>query len=161
TAEERLMEIVAQRKAVGESLQVWHLPLSHVEEAHRVAQSVGLVRRELREREQVVETAGGVILGGVLHAAILLLSSLEEAMGHVAGVVMVADIRPLEGERSRKRAGAGDAGVEHAVGQVAPALAQQTKLTGLDIRIFRGNQLRLEGPIRVLVRSFKRSGVAH
>ena len=117
------MEVIAQGEPVRQSLQCRSFFLLRVIKTHLVAFAEVALHRRHRlviqivgrhdEGEQIVETSGGIGFGGICHAAVGLLPRLIEPMGHIARVVIVADVRALQNKRPiGQYAGVGDAGVD-------------------------------------------------
>ena len=94
----------------------------------------------MTNRKEIVQAAGRVVLGRVGETAILLLRRLIEAVGHVAGIVVVGDVRAQQLERARDRerprAGGRDArntGIIDVIGHPRIARDHEFLVGGLDV----------------------------
>ncbi len=160
------MEIVAHGEAVGELLHQRRLPLLGIVEAHLIA--LTLVGRRVgrhHEGEKVVETTGRVGFGRMGKAAVLLLGGLKETVGHIPGIVVVGEARPLQLKRARRKtASAGHPGIEHAGRQAGGSGREKLEVVSVDIRLAGslknrnarerrpGRALRRRSPVRVGLR---------
>jgi len=128
TAHDGLVEVVADGVLIGELFEVRGVALRHVVEAHGggafagggVAEGAGLrlavaagADGGLNPREEVVQAAAGVVLGGVVGVAVGLLPHLEEAVDGAVGVGVVRHLFAADLEYAFTQAGGvGDAGVD-------------------------------------------------